>query len=148
MLLATVALTMASSCWGTPEPTPDPGPVPEPEPEISAERKAFEESSAEGLYMKGSCVFAYDAASQQRASNEKRKTMRMQSDDQTRYVHLEYSGNLPKATGDESSCTIHYNLADEGETMLIVKLMAVKSTDSRLWLWNELQKVGVIVPYF
>ena len=46
---------------------------------------------------------------------------------------------------DEVECEIHYRL-DAGEsTTLIVKLVVVKATDEYIWLWNEFQKVGIIV---
>ena len=142
LALLVVATTMAVSC-----PQPDP---PEPEPPTpvdtkSAELKQFEGAYVEGLYLKGACALPFDLATFQRAGSLSRKTYRIQSDDQTRYLHVRYTESIPSAVGDEVACEIHYRLADEESTMLIVKLIVVKSTDDYLWLWNEFQKVGMIV---
>ena len=142
VLLFVVATTMAVSC-------PQPDPIPEPEPTPidtkSAERKQFEAAYVEGFYHKGACVLAYDRATFQRAANPQRRSYRIQSDDQTRYLHISYSEVIPAAVGDEVECEIHYRLAAGESTTLIVKLVAVKVSDEYLWLWNEFQKVGLLV---
>ena len=47
--------------------------------------------------------------------------------------------------GDEVECQIHYRLSAGESTTLIVRLDVVKASDEYLWLWNEFQKVGMIV---
>lgn len=142
LALVVVATTMAVSC-----PEPDPG-SDNPNPVIdtkSTERKQLEASYVEGLYLKGSCALAFDLSLFQRAVNPVRRTCRIQSDDQTRYLNIFYGESVPVKEGDEVECEIHYRL-DAGEsTTLIVKLVVVKTTDEYLWLWNEFQKVGLIV---
>ena len=49
------------------------------------------------------------------------------------------------AVGDEAECEIHYRLAAGESTTLIVKLIVVKASDEYIWLWNEFQKVGLLV---
>ena len=120
-LLTVVAATMAVSC---PRPGPEPGPEPTPDTK-SEERKQLEAAYVEGLYLKGACALAFD--------------------DQTRYLNVRYQNAVPRQENDEVECEIHYRL-DAGEsTTLIVKLVVVKATDEYLWLWNEFQKVGIIV---
>ena len=140
--LLLVAATMAVSC---PQPEPEPGPDPTPVDTKSAERKQLESSFVEGLYLKGSCVLAYDLATFQRAVNPQRGTCRIQSDDQSRYLHVTYKDAVPTAVGDQTECEIHYRLAAGESTTLIVKLVVVKLTDEYVWLWNEFQKVGMII---
>ena len=142
LALFVVATTMAVSC---PQPTP-----PEPEPPIpvdtkSAERKQLESAYVEGLYLKGSCVLPFELATFQRAVSLQRRTYRIQSDDQTLYLHVRYTEDIPQAVDDEVECEIHYRLAAGESTTLIVKLVVVKASDEYLWLWNEFQKVGMIV---
>ena len=142
LALLVVATTMAVSC-----PEPDPGndgsdPVIDTK---SAERKHLESAYVEGLYLKGSCVLAYDLALFQRAANPVRRTYRIQSDDQTRYLNIFYGEAVPSKEGDEVECEIHYRLEAGESTTLIVKLVVVKTTDEYLWLWNEFQKVGLII---
>ena len=141
LLLFVVATTMAVSC---PQPTP---PEP-PEPVVdtkSEERKQLESAYVEGLYLKGKCALAYDLATFQRAANPKRRNYRIQSDDQSRYLNVFYSDVLPQQVDDEVECEIHYKLGESESTTLIVKLVVLKATDEYLWLWNEFQKVGMIV---
>ena len=143
LLLMLVATTMAVSC---PQPEP-PGPEPpDPVDTKSAERKQFEGSYTEGLYLKGNVALAYNPDIYQRSASRDRRTCRIQSDDQTRYLHVRYTEEIPAAEGEEIECELHYRLAAGEQTTLIVKLIVVKATDEYLWLWNEFQKVGMIVP--
>lgn len=142
LALFIVATTMAVSC---PQPNP-----PEPEPPVpvdtkSAERKQLESAVVEGLYLKGACALPFDLTTFQRASSIGRKTYRIQSDDQTRYLHVRFTEEIPAAVDDEVECEIHYRLAAGESTTLIVKLVVVQATEEYLWLWNEFQKVGMIV---
>lgn len=142
LILFVVATTMAVSC---PQPTPTPEPEPVPVETKSEERKQLEAAYVEGFYFKGACVLAYDRATFQRSVNPQRRTYRIQSDDQTRYLHVSYDGAIPAAVGDEAECEIHYRLAAGESTTLIVKLIVVKASDEYIWLWNEFQKVGLLV---
>ena len=141
LILFVVATTMAVSC---PQPTP---PEP-PEPVVdtkSEERKQLESAYVEGLYMKGNCVLSFDWTTFQRAVNPVRRNYRIQSDDQSRYLNIRYIDAIPQHAGDEVECEIHYRLAAGESTTLIVKLIVLKTTVDYLWLWNEFQKVGMIV---
>lgn len=142
--LLLVATTMAVSC-----PTPDPPDPPDPiDPVVtkSPELKAFEATSGEGLYLKGAFAVKYDALYFQKALNLKRGTYRIHADDQNSYVQVNYTENVPKIVGDEAVCTITYSVTPGEETILIMKLTVVKMTDGFLWLWNEIQKSGIIIP--
>ena len=141
LALLVVATTMAVSC---PQPV-EPGPAPVEVDTKSPERKQLEGAHIEGLDRKGTCVRPFDLASFQRAGSVGRKTYRIQSDDQTRYLHVSYDGAIPSAVGDEAECEIHYRLAAGESTTLIVKLIVVKASDEYIWLWNEFQKVGLLV---
>jgi hypothetical protein len=141
LALAWVATTMAVSC---PQPDPPEPPNPTPIDTKSAERKQLEEAYVEGLYLKGTCVLSYDRPTFQQAANQKRRTYRIQSDDQTRYLNIRYNEAIPSAVGDEAECEINYRLAAGESTTLIVKLVVVKASDEYLWLWNEFQKVGIL----
>lgn len=140
-VLCTVCVSTAVSCSS---PTPEPKPIAPVTPSKSEERKDFEAAFAEGLYIKGDCVLQFNELDFQKAWSASRKSYRIQSDDQTRYMHITYSGNIPSGSGDESGCTVQYNMGDSGETVLIVNFVVIQATDGYLWLWNEFQKVGVI----
>lgn len=144
LVLFTVCVTMAVSC---PQPGPEPElPVPGAEETKSKEYKSFENALAVGLYKQGECVLAYDENSFQESVNTLRRTYRFQSDDQTRYMNVVFSGTLPSTVEDECDCTISYSPAAEGGTILVVRLNVIKVTDDYLWLWNEFQKTGIVIP--
>ena len=142
VLLVVVATTMAVAC-PSPEP-PGPDPV-NPVITKSPERQQLEASYTEGLYLKGAIALAYNQEMYQRAASRDRGTYRIQSDDQTRYLHVRYTESIPSAEGEEVECELRYRLAAGEQTTLIVKLIVVKATEEYLWLWNEFQKVGMIV---
>jgi len=142
-LMFIAIMTMAVSC---------PGPEPESESELepvaqtkSAERNNFESSSTEGLYIKGNCIVSYDADFFQKAVNKRRRNYRLQSDDQERYLNVTFTDVLPSYASDNALCSIRYSVG-KGETVLVVKLAVIRSSGGYLWLWNELQKIGVIIP--
>ena len=142
LVLCWVATTMAVSC---PQPDPPEPPGPVPVDTKSTERKQLEAAYVEGLYLKGACVLSSDLATFQQAANPQRRSYRIQSDDQTRYLSIRYNESVPSAVGDEVECEIHYRLAAGESTTLIVKLVVVKVSDEYIWLWNEFQKVGMLV---
>jgi len=143
-LVSVLLLLVASSC--KPDPEPDPSPTPPPTPSKSEARQKFESYSAEGLYIKGICILAFDISTQQKAINKTRKTYRIQSDDQSSYMHIKFIGDLPSELEKTTECTIHYLAEKSGNTMLVIMFTLVKSANGYLWLWNELQQLGVIVP--
>ena len=141
LALAVVAVTMAVSC---PQPQPEPDPDPEPETK-TLERKHFEQAVVEGLYVKDARVLTYEPVLFQRARNPKRMNYRIQSDDQTQYLDIHYSGHNPTREGEEVECEVHYRLEEGETTTLIVKFIVIQATEEYIWLWNEFQEVGVIV---
>lgn len=145
--LIVVATTMAVAC-------------PQPEPELpdngngsnvtkSDSRVSFESSVSTGLYlMKTGKSVIYDEKDFQLSTNHIRKTFRVQADDQESYVNVVFTVRIPQKAGDEAVARITYRFDSTGETVAIVKLTAVMAKDERLWLWNEMQQLGVIVPEF
>ncbi|NLB67374.1 MAG: hypothetical protein GX798_02805 [Bacteroidales bacterium] len=140
LLLLITAVTMAISCPG-----PEPPPITFPTPTDSFEKKAFMANTDEGLYVKGACVVRYAEDTFQKSFNEKRRTYRMQSDDQITYVHIAFMSDLPAVVDQEVICNITYTREKGEETILIVKLVVVQIKGRTVWLWNELQKTGIIL---
>ncbi|NMB37668.1 MAG: hypothetical protein GX993_06510 [Bacteroidales bacterium] len=140
LLLLITAVTMAVSCPG-----PDPPPIVIPPATDSFEKKAFMSTAEEGLYIKGACVVRYSEETFQKSFNEKRRTYRMQSDDQIIYVHIAFSSDLPAVVDQEVICNITYTKDKGEETILIVKLVVAQIKGHTVWLWNELQKTGIIL---
>ncbi|HKM12110.1 MAG TPA: hypothetical protein PL115_08250 [Bacteroidales bacterium] len=140
LLLLMTAVTMAVSCPG-----PDPPDTKFPPPTESFEKKAFMANTNEGLYVKGACIVRYAEETFQKSFNEKRRTYRIQSDDQITYVHIVFIGELPAVVDQEVICNITYTKEKGEETILIVKLVVAQIKGRTVWLWNELQKTGIIL---
>jgi hypothetical protein len=140
LLLLLTAVTMAVSC-----PEPDPPPIVITPTTESFEKKAFMANSNAGLYVKGACVVSYAEETFQKSFNEKRRTYRMQSDDQIIYLHIAFMSELPAVVDQEVICNITYTKEKGEETILIVKLVVAQIKGRTVWLWNELQKTGIIL---
>lgn len=146
-MMAVTFVTVVSTAVTCPEPEPE-------QPELvvtetkSAERKSFEKSIEEGLYLKGVAELLYDADNCQKAVSGQRRTYRIQSDNQMRFCHVQFSDIVPSSEGSECVCTVNYRIEDGEETTLIVKLTVISVADDRIWLWNETQKVGLVIQKF
>ena len=146
LALFVVATTMAVAC---PQPEkeiptpPDPGGVTK-----SESRVTFESRTATGIYFNDKTSITYDETSFQQAFNHNRKNFRIQADDQSSYLNLAFTDRLPQKNGDEAVAKVTYRTDTKGETVVIVKLKVVMIQDERMWLWNELQELGVIMPSF
>ena len=144
LALFVVATTMAVSCPSPDDPdTVNPGNEGQTK---SAERTKFEKSRTEGLHVKGECIIAYSDEYFQTATNLLRRSYRIHADDQSCFVNVVFADRVPTKIDDEVVVNITYKTEGSGETMLIVKFVTVAMRDGYLWLWNELQKVGLIVP--
>ncbi|MFA5324603.1 MAG: hypothetical protein WC305_00375 [Bacteroidales bacterium] len=135
-----VSVFIAASCD---DPVPPPIPI-VPDPEISEEKKSFIAAEDIGLYIKGICVLNYDENTFQKSTNAIRKIFRIQMDNQEEYLHINYVSMSEYS--DDVVCKITYRLEDGEITILVIKFLIVQQTSKNYWLWNELQKTGVIVP--
>ncbi|MBR5055677.1 MAG: hypothetical protein IKX03_00620 [Bacteroidales bacterium] len=146
LALVVVATTMAVAC---PQPeTEQPVPVDPGTETKSTARMAFESCTAIGIYFTDGSNLIYDEAEFQQAVNHNRRNFRIQADDQERYFNLNFTDKIPQKLGDEAVAKITYRNGASSETVVIVKLKTVIVKNEKLWLWNELQELGVIVPAF
>ena len=146
LALIVVATTMAVAC-----PQPETGqPVPvDPDTETKSEaRVTFESRTDTGIYFDNGDSIVYDEARFQQAVNHNRKNFRIQSDDQMRYFNLNFTDKIPQKFGEEAVAKITFRNATSSETVVIVKFKAVIVKNGKMWLWNELQQLGVIIPSF
>ena len=144
LALFVVATTMAVAC---PQPdNPHPTPTGTDGATKSESRVAFESRTDTGIYFNDKTSLTYDETRFQQAINHNRKVFRIQADDQGSYLNLAFTDRLPQKNGDEAVAKVTYRLDAKGETVVIVKFKVVMIQDERLWLWNELQELGVIMP--
>ena len=140
--LAAVAILMAVSCPKPVPPGPDDGGKEE---EIKGpEQRLFEDISTPSLSIGGALLLGYDGQIHQKGVNLQRRSVRFQADDQTSYLSLTFNDRIPRALGDEAVCTMVYSLTADESTTLIVKFTVVRAGGGMLWLWNEVQKIGVL----
>lgn len=146
LALAVVATTMAVACPHPEEEQPEPdGPGTETK---SSARVAFESFTATGIYFNDGSSMVYNESEFQQAVNHSRRNFRIQSDDQSRYFNINFNDRIPQKAGDEAVAKVTVRNGNSGETVIIVKLKTVIAKNEKLWLWNELQELGVIVPSF
>ena len=146
LALVVVATTMAVAC---PQPeTGEPAPV-DPGTETKSDaRVVFESCTSTGIYFNDGGSLTYDESRFQEAVNHNRRNFRIQADDQGSYFNLNFTDRIPQKNGEEAVAKITYRLGQKGETVVIVKFKVVMVKEGRLWLWNELQELGVIIPAF
>lgn len=140
-LLLSAAVLLLSACPG-----PGPEPVDPPVDPRSEERKQFESGAVEGMYRNGTCVLPFSDSEFQKSVSRSRLSYRIQSDNQEKYMHMDFVKVFPARLDDGVECTVRYNLGDNSPTVLVIKFIVVKVSDGYLYLWNEIQKVGVILP--
>lgn len=146
LALTVVATTMAVAC---PQPGSEiPAPV---EPGTGTKSEAmmiFEAHTATGIYFSDDSSLIYSEEEFQQSVNHNRKNFRIHSDDQQRYFNLSFTDRIPQRSGDEAVAKITCRNGSTEETVIIVKLKTVTVKNEKLWLWNELQQLGVIIPSF
>ncbi|MCQ2137417.1 MAG: hypothetical protein MJY60_01810 [Bacteroidales bacterium] len=144
--LVIVATTMAVACPQPEEITPvttGNGSITK-----SEEARAFEAESATGIYLNDNAALTYDEDCFQMATNHKRRTFRIQADDQSEYLNIIFRDKIPQSAGDNAVCTVLYRLKNSGETKVIVQFSAVKADSRQVWLWNETMQLGIIMTSF
>lgn len=130
------AVFMACQCV-PPEP-PEPTP-PDPIDERSEELKDFMNKTELGLYVNSVGIVTYDDIYFQKAWGS--GAFRIQRDDQSAYL------SIVASTGSASSSyQVEYKNANTNVTLMLLKLQAVKTENSCVWLWNETMATGVIIP--
>lgn len=134
-----LTMLMAFQCSEPLPPTP-PTP-PEPEEKQSEALKAFLTKNGVGLYIDSEGIVIYDETIFQQAWSQDGGNFRIQRDDQKAYLSIRSSS--PSAS---SSYQVEYMNESHSVTLMLLKLQSVKTQNSRIWLWNETKKTGVIVP--
>ncbi|MEF9931757.1 MAG: hypothetical protein RR770_05605 [Bacteroidales bacterium] len=97
-----------------------------------------------GLFVENRNVFNYNQLDCQIAFNEKRKMIRLQSDNQMFYVNIVMS-IFPKAKDDFINVIINYKTQTE-KLNTSLEMSVVKIDNQKYWLWNDNSKMGIILP--
>ena len=108
----------------------------------SADAVFAEQSSVVGLYIEGRQAFVYDAELHQTAQGN--ASFRLQTDDQSTYLNLLFD---PIPTSDAP--TVWVSVASrgiKGLTDQAYEFKRIEERDGKMWLWNNANKIGLIIP--
>lgn len=114
---------------------------------ISFEQDRFLKCKDEGV-VKGSYLFRYDPVTCQRVLNRGRKQLRLQRDDHSSYVNIEFEEHPLNIEENEQMVNVilTYRL---GKSLPLEKLHlemdVLKSQEMKIWMWNEELDMGLIV---
>lgn len=117
---------------------------------LSVESDNFEKKSAVGLVKGKNYLMQFNKESSQYVYNFKRKCIRFQTDDQSRYVNAyfrDYPKDLVKINDVIIVELIYRESKSATETRLFLPMVLLKQEDKRYWLWSEEEKLGLIVDY-
>ncbi len=104
----------------------------------------FLERSDSGLYGHGGFLFKYDKTNCQLSINLMRKQIRMQSDDQTDYINMQFL-TLPTTSTESVDVTLIYKVGNE-EISNNCNMDIIKYQSDKLWLWDMENHLGIIIP--
>ena len=80
--------------------------------------------------------------------NIKRKSVRIQSDDHSEYVHAtftDYPKDIPQINDIVNVEIVYKDSVSDPEVRLILSMLILKQESGKFWLWNEEEKVGLII---
>lgn len=97
-----------------------------------------------GLVGYGGYLFKYSDAECQLSINARRRQVRMQNDDQTDYVQVVF-GKMPGNGDMASDVQLRYKVGSD-EISFVGRMEIVKSSNAKVWLWDEGRSLGVILP--
>lgn len=109
------------------------------------ELEDFVEKRECGLVGYGGYLFKYSEKNCQISVNLRRKYLRMQNDMQTDYVHAEFDA-MPYETGKNVMVGMRYKVSTD-EIVNSVPMTAVRVSADKVWLWNEENRIGLIIPF-
>lgn len=99
-----------------------------------------------GLYGYGGYLLRYNEQKFQISINEKRRQVRMQSDDQSAYFNVIFAV-MPAGVNDVVSVDFSYKGGGD-ELTCKMEMTLCKVTANNLWLWNHERELGLIIPIF
>lgn len=99
-----------------------------------------------GLYGYGGYLLRYNEEKFQISINEKRRQIRVQSDDQKAYFNVVFA-MMPSSIDEVVSIDFSYKGGGD-ELSYKMEMVLYKATSQNMWLWNQDEKLGIILPRF
>ena len=110
----------------------------------SVEKEIFLDETGIGCYKDGHDYLVYKPEMHQLAINPKRHTIRVQSEFQKEYYHLDME-SYPRSIGVSIVSEFHFCLGGDEDNYTFV-FECSKMEYGKIWLWNSENKLGVIIP--
>lgn len=117
---------------------------------LSAESDSFEKRDAVGLVKGKNYLLLFNKTDSQFVYNFKRKYIRFQADDQTCYVNAffrDYPKDLVEINDVLMVELTYKERSAVQEKKLTLPMILLKQQEQMYWLWNEEEKMGLIVDY-
>lgn len=117
---------------------------------ISIEADRFVARNDLGMVQRNGYGLKYDQNTCQIVTNEARKMVRIQTDNQSAYVNMKFAV-LPFDLTDLQmpvDVTLTYSFSPlTSATTVTLSMLILKVQNKQVWLWNEEQKTGIIVAF-
>ena len=110
----------------------------------SVEKGIFMDETEIGCYKDGHDYLVYDPLLHQLALNPKRHTLRLQTDKQMEFYHIDME-SYPRTVGVTILADIHM-MAGRESMEFTMAFECSKMESGKIWLWNKESKLGVIIP--
>ena len=110
----------------------------------SLEKKLFLEETVLGCYKDGHEYMVFQEGLHQMALNPKRHVIRIQSDDQKEYYHMDME-SYPRSVG--VNILADFSVSVEGSERGYTFVFECSRIDGgKMWLWNKENKLGITIP--
>ena len=109
-----------------------------------AELKDFLKKDDAGLVIDGRYQFKYSQEDCQISINKRRRHIRLQQDNQSKYMHIQLSA-FPTTTHEKIEINAIYKTEEE-EIKEIYTMDAAKIGTGKIWLWDNKKHTGMIIP--
>lgn len=116
---------------------------------MSVEANRFLDKREPGLVKGKNYKIVYTESSWQMVRNQMRNVLRLQSDGQQAYLNMKMEEKSVQGTQEEYKVNVvltYRTGKNAPEITESLEMEILKSHQMRMWLWNEEQKTGVIVP--
>lgn len=106
--------------------------------------KDFMSKQEPGLCGYGGFLFKYTPKECQISVNTGRKQIRMQNDNQTNWLHMQFS-RFPSENMEDIEMEFRY-MSGGDEIVHSTIMKSVKAESDKIWLWDEEQNLGIVLP--
>lgn len=111
----------------------------------SKEKELFLKSQDDGIYKNGIGIMLFDDSMHQKSYNMKRKTFRIQTDNQDEYFNVFFE-SMPKNKGVKIlSDYVYYSNEEKVSSSILLECSQIEG--DRVWFWEPDEKIGIIISY-